>query len=95
MDEISDASRKEFLMRIFRGFGDEEIAYWINFLRVYFANDGSLDKTSSQMFIHKNTVQKKLSKLAERTGHDPRKMMDTALFVLAVQFYENAGARED
>ncbi|MDR0652655.1 MAG: hypothetical protein LBG12_05040, partial [Synergistaceae bacterium] len=34
MDEISDASRKEFLMRIFRGFGDEEIAYWINFLRV-------------------------------------------------------------
>ena len=95
MDEISDASRKEFLMRIFRGFGDEEIAYWINFLRVYFANDGSLEKTSSQMFIHKNTVQQKLSKLAERTGHDPRKMMDTALFVLAIQFYDNTIAQEN
>jgi carbohydrate diacid regulator len=93
MDEISDASRKEFLTRIFRGFDDEQIAYWINFLSVYFANDGSLEKTSSQMFIHKNTVQKKLSKLAERTGHDPRKMMDTALFVLAIQFYENAALK--
>jgi carbohydrate diacid regulator len=95
MDEISDVSRKEFLMRIFRGFDDEEIAYWINFLRVYFTNDGSLEKTSSQLYIHKNTVQKKLSKLAERTGHDPRKMMDTALFVLAIQFYENAIAQEN
>jgi carbohydrate diacid regulator len=89
MDEISDASKREFLTRIFRGFDDEETAYWINFLRVYFANDGSLEKVSSQMFIHKNTVQKKLSKLAERTGHDPRRMMDAALFVLAIQFYEN------
>jgi carbohydrate diacid regulator len=95
MDEISDVSRKEFLMRIFRGFDVEEIAYWINFLKVYFTNDGSLEETSSALYIHKNTVQNKLAKLAGRTGYDPRKLMDAALFVLAIQFYENAAQQID
>jgi carbohydrate diacid regulator len=88
IDEISGASKREFLTRIFRGFGEREMPDWINFLNVYFANNGSLEKTAVQLYIHKNTVQNRLNKLTEQTGRDPRKIMDAALFVLAIQFYE-------
>jgi carbohydrate diacid regulator len=94
MDEISEASKKEFLLRMFRGYNEEETAYWVKFLRAYFNSDGSLVKTSAQLFIHKNTVQNKLNSLAKQTGHDPRKTMDAALFVMAVHFYDNIRASE-
>jgi carbohydrate diacid regulator len=93
MDEISDSSKKEFLLRIFRGLDEDEIAYWIQFLRIYFANNGSLEKTASQLFIHKNTVQNKLNHLSKLTGHDPRFITNSTLFVLAIQFYENTALR--
>jgi carbohydrate diacid regulator len=94
MDEISDSSKKEFLSRMFRGFDEEEVAYWISFLRVYFNCDGSLEKSAAQLFIHKNTVQNKLHSLARQTGHDPRKTMDSALFAMAIHFYDDIRSSE-
>ena len=88
MDEISQNSKTEFLRRIFRGFNEEEIASWAHLLQVYFNENGSINKTADQLYIHKNTLQYKLHKLSEQTGYDPRNLTDAALFYLAIQFYE-------
>ncbi|MEG1931559.1 MAG: sugar diacid recognition domain-containing protein [Pygmaiobacter sp.] len=86
MDEISSASKEEFLNRMFRGFSDEERTSWIHLLQAYFNANGSIGKAAEQLFIHKNTLQYKLRKLSEQTGYDPRKLSDAALYYLAVQF---------
>ena len=91
MDEISQNSKTEFLHRIFRGLDEEEIASWAHLLLVYFNENGSINRTADQLYIHKNTLQYKLRKLREQTGYDPRNLADAALFYLALQFYEQAG----
>lgn len=91
MDEISQNSKTEFLRRIFRGFDEEEIASWAHLLQVYFNENGSINRTANQLYIHKNTLQYKLRRLHEQTGYDPRNLADAALFYLAIQFFEQAG----
>lgn len=88
MDEISQTSKKEFLRRIFRGLEEDEIASWAHLLQVYFHENGSINRTADQLFIHKNTLQYKLRRLSELTGYDPRNLADSALFYLAIQFFE-------
>lgn len=91
MDEISNRSKLEFLRRIFRGFSDEELVAWVHLLQVYFNENGSINRTADQLFIHKNTLQYKLRRLHERTGYDVRNLADSALFYLAIQFFQQAG----
>ena len=38
-----------------------------------------------RLFIHKNTVQYKIKKIAEATGYDPRKLSDAVLLYLCVR----------
>jgi carbohydrate diacid regulator len=78
--------KEEFVHRIFRGCSQTEITQWVELLRVFYDENGSLKLASAKLFIHKNTLQYKLNKLFETTGYDPRKMSDAALFTLAIQF---------
>jgi carbohydrate diacid regulator len=87
IDEISQESKQEFVRHIFNGYSNEEIKNWMAMLRVYFNTNGSLGRTASEFLIHKNTLQYHLKKLSERTGRDPRKITDAALYYLAYQFY--------
>lgn len=45
-------------------------------LQLYFENNCSLKLVSESLFIHKNTVQYKLSQIKQRTGFDPRQFKD-------------------
>ena len=88
-DEVSPISKKDFINKIFSGLTEREISDLIPMLKIYFDNNGSLNETSDKLFIHKNTLQYKLKKLAEQTGHDPRILTDAVLFYLALHFYES------
>ena len=88
-DEISPHSKKEFINKVFSGMNEREISNMIPLLKIYFETNGSLSETSDKLFIHKNTLQYKLKKLYEQTGHDPRVMTDSVLFYLALHFYES------
>ncbi|NLJ40685.1 MAG: hypothetical protein GX352_03600 [Clostridiales bacterium] len=87
MDEISVISRYEFVKRIFKGFSDGEIRNCMNLLETFYDMEGSLKKTSEHLFIHKNTLQYRLRKIAERTGYDPRSIRHSSLFYIAIYFY--------
>lgn len=88
-DEISPHSKKDFINKVFSGMSEREISNIIPLLKIYFETNGSLSETSSKLFIHKNTLQYKLKKLYDQTGHDPRIMTDSVLFYLALHFYES------
>ena len=89
IDEISSESRQEFIRHIFSGYTDEEINKWVQLLQVYFDTNGSINRTSQKLLMHKNTFQYQLKKLHEQTGRDPRHLTDAALYYLALQFYKN------
>ncbi|QQO10230.1 CdaR family transcriptional regulator [Breznakiella homolactica] len=87
MDEVSPASKMEFIRHIFGGYTDREMEKPIHLLRVYFDTNGSVSRTAERLCIHKNTLQYHLNKLHERTGLNPRNMADAALYYLAIQFF--------
>lgn len=86
-DEICELSKMEFIHRIFKNYTDEEIRDSIVLLEVFFDLEGSITKTAEHLFIHKNTLQYKLRKIAERTGYDPRSIRHSSLFYNAIYFY--------
>lgn len=87
IDEISDTTKWEYIHKIFPGFSAEEIAESLKILQDYYAMDGSITKASERLFIHKNTLQKKLIRIAERTGKDPRSHRYAFLYANALYFY--------
>ncbi|GAA4654828.1 sugar diacid recognition domain-containing protein [Anaerocolumna aminovalerica] len=88
-DEISELSKQEFIHRIFKGFSNEEIRHSMILLETLYDLEGSINKASERLFIHKNTLQNKLKRIAERTGYDPRSIRHSSLFYIAIYFYRD------
>lgn len=87
MDEISERSKREYIQRVFQGMSDEEIRDWIELLEVFFDYEGSINQTAESLFVHKNTVQYQLKKLAALTGYDPRTISNAAIYQTAIWFW--------
>ena len=67
------------------GNAKKDMEEMLDFLEIYFACNGSVQAISQKLFIHKNTVQYKIKKIAEATGYDPRKLSDAVLLYLCVR----------
>lgn len=75
---------------IFSGCTPDEINSYTNFIDIYSACNGSINKIASELFIHKNTVQYKINKIYAKTGLDMRNANDLFRLMLAVKFHETA-----
>jgi carbohydrate diacid regulator len=60
-----------------------------DFLRTYYENDMSLQRTAELLFLHKNTVQQRLNKIMARTKHNPRHFKDAVVLYLALRSNRN------
>ena len=89
INEIPSALRAEFIHKVFQTYTDEEIDQWISILKVYFECNGSINRSSQRLYLHKNTIQYKLRKLSECTGYDPRSLSNAALYYIAIAFYNS------
>lgn len=87
VDEVSRTTREEYVKRIFAFMSDEEIAKWVSLLEVFYRCEGSITETASELYIHKNTLQYQLKKLASITGYDPRNLSCAGLYQTAINFY--------
>ena len=87
LDDLSRGSKLEYLRKIFRGCTAEEVADHVELLEVFFAAEGSLQKAAQRLFIHKNTMQYRLKRLAEDTGLDVRKPSQAPSLYLAMLLY--------
>ena len=54
-------------------------------LRAYFDADMSLKQTAEALYLHKNTLQYRLDRVARETGYNPRSFTDAARLYLALK----------
>ena len=88
-DEIPDAAKLQYIHRIFRGYDSTALEKTIAMLEIFYEEDGSITKTAARLFIHKNTLQQHLRKIAVRTSYDPRSLRDSAVFYITIYFYRD------
>lgn len=86
-DAVDGMTKLEYVRKIMRGFSDAEIARLLPVLEVFYDHDGSLSRAAEALYIHRNTLQYKLRRIAERTGYDPRSIRHSSLFYIAIYFY--------
>lgn len=86
VSEIPRDAREAYIYRIFAGLNREKIEEWCRFLDMFYACSGSVNMTADRLFLHKNTVQYKLKKLASITGYDPRSIEHAGLYQTAMRF---------
>lgn len=87
--EVPALLKREYIEKIFSGCPPEERAKDILLLKTFFACNGSIQRASEQLFLHKNTLQYKLNRLARCTGINPRTLEGAALYYLAIAFEES------
>lgn len=93
LSEIPDESKWEYIQKIFGQMKKAELAHWMEVLEIFYECDGSIQKTADQMFIHKNTLQYQLKKLASITSYDPRSMKNAAVYQNAIWFFRAMGLK--
>lgn len=84
LPDLVPQTRRDYLDQLFAGQDGETLRRWRTLLTVFYAADGSVTKTAEQLFVHKNTVQYQLRKIAEATGFDPRRIDHAAIFQMAL-----------
>ena len=87
LDQLSREQKENYLRKVFRGISHSDIGDYITLLKAYFAAEGSLQQAADQLFIHKNTLQYRLKRLAELTGLDVRRHSQAPSLYLAVLFW--------
>jgi carbohydrate diacid regulator len=55
----------------------------IKLLKTYYEENTSLQTTAEKLFLHKNTIQQRLNRIASTTGYNPRKFKDAVILYLA------------
>lgn len=90
LNMIPTQMRREFFRGIFNGCEDEEIEEYMETLRVFFESDLSISRAAEKMFVHKNTLKYRLSRMKEKLGLDPRDQKDSLIlyFLMLLQRLE-------
>ena len=87
LDHLSRDQKYSYLRKIFRGVSHSDVNDYITLLKAYFSAEGSLQLAAEQLFIHKNTLQYRLKRLADLTGLDVRKPSHAPSLYLAMLFW--------
>lgn len=82
-------NRTSFYNKIFAECFNKELDSYMQLLRTLIENNGSINQTAEQLYLHKNTVQYRLSKLKELTGYDPRVMKELVPLYVGLLIYED------
>lgn len=88
LSDIPEDKRIRYLDNIWKGCTRAERKEMLKCLESYIQNEGSLTKTSDELFIHKNTLQYRLAKIKNITGYDPRKLSEAIHLYIAVLLEE-------
>lgn len=76
-----------FLSRVFSHISKTDIEKSAELFFAYKKNSGSITHTAKKLFLHKNTVQNRLNKIAQLTGYNPRNLNDFSVLDCAFQLY--------
>lgn len=88
-EDLGKELKTEYIHKVFKGCGYEELCQWMGLLEAYFQAEGSLHAASEILHIHKNTLTYKLKRLAELTGYDVRLVSQSSVFYMAMLFFRD------
>lgn len=78
---ISDSARERYVKKTTSMLTKDEK----ELLMAYFESNMSLKDTSEKLFIHKNTLQYRLDRIAEKSSYNPRSFRDATVLFLALE----------
>mgnify|MGYP002796897478 FL=1 len=87
LNEISYNTMEDYIHKLFGNMEKRQLEEYIKLTEMYFSCEGSIAKMAEKMYIHKNTVQYKLKKMADETGKDIRQPSETAVYYMAWKFH--------
>ncbi len=80
IENIDVLIKNEYVMKLIGALSKEEI----HLLHTYYDSNLSLKKTAEELFIHKNTLQYRLDRIAEKTKVNPRLYHDSVKLYIAL-----------
>lgn len=84
--DISEENMHHYLKVLFGSMSEKEWIAAMGLIESFFKAEGSIQKMASDLYLHPNTVQYRLKRLAEDTGYDLRKPSQTAYYAIAQVF---------
>ena len=84
---LKNSNIETFKKKCLKNFSLKEIKEFSVILSVYEKFNGSITKTSEELFMHKNTLQYKLAKIKKISGYDPRNLRDFTVLSLAFKLW--------
>lgn len=81
LSAMSEVEKEEFRNKTINDLSEEDQGL----LKLYYESDMSLKTTCGKTFLHKNTVQYQLNRIAKDTGLNPRKFRDAVLLYLGLK----------
>ena len=81
LGSLTEETKEYFLKRTIFSLSKKEQ----ELLKTYFANNMSLKETCIQHYLHKNTLQYQLDKIARKTGFNPRKFKEAVILYIALK----------
>lgn len=85
--DLSPATKLSFTARTVGRLSEKERST----LRSYFEHNTSLQETSRELFIHRNTLQYQLNQIHEETGLDPRNFKDAVQLYMGLLIQDGTG----
>ena len=84
--DISEENMRHYLKVLFGEMSEKDWVSAMGLVESFFKAEGSIQKMARELYLHPNTVQYRLKKLAEETGYDLRKPSQTAYYAIAQVF---------
>lgn len=94
LQSVSHQSKLLFFNKVFSGCMKKDIDDYAALLRTLIENNGSINRTAEQLYLHKNTIQYRLNKIKETTGYNPRNMKEIVPLYIAMLIYEESLAND-
>lgn len=88
LTQIDDITIETYLEKIIGKLSSDELLEYKQLVSVYEKNNGSITKAAEELFIHKNTLQKKIIRLRKITQLDLRNLTDYLTLALAFKFID-------
>lgn len=83
LSSIPSDEAGRFDQRVFGDLSDQEVEGFEEVFDAYTRHNGSIQHAADDLFLHKNTLQNRLNKIARKTGYNPRELTGYAVLSLA------------
>ena len=88
-------SALQLVSHVFEGLSEREIEEYREIFDAYVRHNGSIVHCAEELYLHKNTLQNRLNKIAAKTGYNPRNLADHTVLTIAFMLHSYYGRGTD